>query len=442
MVVFNSPARGRALSVVSLSRVMVILAVLVFAGAGISPLSATDLAGEDSVAGLTAGELAGVPVQTIAIEGLRKTRESVVRDLIPVAAGDTFTTATVQSVTDALVDSDLFAEVGVTAIPAGDGAEIVVTVDEKWTIVPIPFVSTNGSSFDGGLILLESNLFGRNKQLISAGFAGSGGVRGFFLYVDPSVFGSSWSTSLNASTGRSDDSRERPDGVVLREYELDRQSVGFGVGYGLTPDLRVRSSLRYETWTIRIDDPRIGQTPLENDAFFEPGLSIAYDGTRAVDVLRVGPMVAAEGRYVTLDEGWETRGFASLGVPIAGTHRLRVLASGGLGDVPTLAEQTISGQDGYRTLPYNAVTADRWGSGAVLYDLPVLSGGWGALVISHYWEAGGYTNDEVDPRLFWGPGGGFRVYLRQVAIPALGLDLAYNIPDGGLVFSFTLGAQM
>jgi hypothetical protein len=92
--------------------------------------------------------------------------------------------------------------------------------------------------------------------------------------------------------------------------------------------------------------------------------------------------------------------------------------------------------------PYNAVTADRWGSGAVLYDLPVLSGGWGALVISHYWEAGAYTNDEVDPRLFWGPGGGFRVYLRQVAIPALGLDLAYNVPDGGLVFSFTLGAQM
>jgi hypothetical protein len=121
-----------------------------------------------------------LPVQTITIEGLRKTREPVVRDLIPAAVGDTFTTATVQSVTDALVDSDLFAEVVVSAIPVEDGAELVVTVDEKWTIVPIPFVSTNGSSFDGGLILLESNLFGRNKQLISAGFAGSGGRPRFF----------------------------------------------------------------------------------------------------------------------------------------------------------------------------------------------------------------------------------------------------------------------
>jgi outer membrane protein assembly factor BamA len=439
MVLSNSPARGGALSVVSAVPAMVLLATLLLAGVGvIAPVAAADATSGSVDQAL----LTGLPVQTITIEGLRKTREPVVRDLIPAAVGDTFTTATVQSVTDALVDSDLFAEVVVSAIPVEDGAELVVTVDEKWTIVPIPFVSTNGSSFDGGLILLESNLFGRNKQLISAGFAGSGGVRGFFLYADPSVFGSSWSTSLSAATGRSGDSRERPDGVVLREYELDRRSVGFGIGYGFTPDLRVRTSVRYETWTIRTDVPRAGQTPLEDDSFFEPGVSVSWDGTRAVDVLRVGPMIAAEGRYVTLEDGWESSGFASLGIPVAETHGFRLLASGGVGDVPTLAEQTISGRDGYRTLPYNAVTADRWGSGAVLYDLPVLSGGWGALVISHYWEAGAYTNDEVDPRLFWGPGGGFRVYLRQVAIPALGLDLAYNVPDGGLVFSFTLGAQM
>jgi hypothetical protein len=442
MVLFNGPVRGGALSVVSPPRVTgLLIAVILAAVAATSPLSAADSATPEAV-GVAAADLAGLPVRTIAIEGLRKTREPVVRDIIPVSIGDTFTAGTLQSVTDALVDSDLFADVGVRAIPAGDGAEILVTVDEKWTIVPIPFVSTNGSSFDGGLILLESNLLGRNKQLISAGFAGSGGVRGFFVYSDPAVFGSSWSTSLSASTGRADDTRERPDGVVLREYELDSRSVGFGVGYGFTPDLRVRTSLRYETWTIRSDDPRAGQVPLENDSFFEPGISIAYDGTRAIDVLRVGPMVGVEGRYVTLEEGWESTGFVSLGIPVAETHRLRFLASGGIGDVPTLAEQTISGRDGYRTLPYNAVTADRWGSGAALYDLPVVSGGWGALVISHYWEAGAYTNDDVDPRLFWGPGGGFRVYLRQVAIPALGLDLAYNIPDGGLVFSFTLGAQM
>jgi outer membrane protein assembly factor BamA len=93
---------------------MVLLATLLLAGVGvIAPVAAADATSGSVDQAL----LTGLPVQTITIEGLRKTREPVVRDLIPAAVGDTFTTATVQSVTDALVDSDLFAEVVVSAIP-------------------------------------------------------------------------------------------------------------------------------------------------------------------------------------------------------------------------------------------------------------------------------------------------------------------------------------
>ncbi|HKK47486.1 MAG TPA: hypothetical protein VJ932_00220, partial [Alkalispirochaeta sp.] len=307
--------------------------------------------------------------------------------------------------------------------------------DEKWTLVPIPFFSTDGESYQGGLILIETNLLGFNKQLISAGFLGTDGLRGFVAYGDPSVLGSQWTTGLSAGIGRNEEERELPDGTLLRSYEYDQQRLGATVGYNFTRRFSVSAGIGYERWEL------ISGDPLEDGQFWEPEVSARYDATRPVDVLRVGPSARLRARTVTYQSGWEVSADAEWAFPVATTHRVRLTGSGALGDMPVVAEQVLGG-DGYRTLPFQAVSADSWGSISTTYDLPIISGGWGALVLSHFWELGRYTTDNVDPRAFYGPGGGFRVYIRQVAIPALGLDVAYNIPDGGIAFSFSLGAQM
>lgn len=393
-------------------------------------------------------QFAGRVIADITIEGLRKTREDVVVDLMGIEPGDVVTEGLIDEVESALVDSELFAEVTVAPRPAeNNGVDIRVEIDEKWTLIPIPFLATDGSSFRGGLILLESNLLGRNKQLISAAFLGTTGGSGFFAYVDPAVFGSSWTGRLSGATGRNEDLRVLPDGTTrVRSYEVEEQSAGLGVGYAFTRrleagvgfDVRTYNVLSQSRGPAGADIPRLD----ERGAWIEPSARITWDGTSVVDVLRTGLEARLEGRWVSAESGWEARSRLGWSTLLFGGHRLRLLASGALGDVPALAEQVISGRDGYRTLPYQEVSADSWGSGAVLYDLPVVRGDWGAFVLSHYWEAGAYTNETVDPRLFFGPGGGFRVYIRQVAIPALGLDVAYNIPDDGFVFSFSLGAQM
>ena len=84
----------------------------------------------------------------------------------------------------------------------------------------------------------------------------------------------------------------------------------------------------------------------------------------------------------------------------------------------------------------------RWGSVAAYYDYPFLNQRWGALVLSHFWEYGVYAGDAVDPQRFFGPGGSFRVFIRQVAIPALGLNIGYNLQTRRPAVSFTIGAQM
>jgi hypothetical protein len=381
-------------------------------------------------------ELIGAPITEITLEGLRKTREEVVYNLLEIEEGDPVTADLFQSIEETLLDSDLFASVQVSGrTVVQGGVELVVVLDEKWTLVPIPFFSTDGSAYQGGLILIETNLLGRNKQLISAGFLGTDGVRGFVAYGDPAVFGSNWSTGLSAGAGRNESERLLPDETLLRSYEYDQQRLGFDVGYNFSRRTGVSVGLGYERWDILSGDN------LEDTQFVEPSLAVRYDGTRPIDVLRVGPRARLRARTVTYRTGWEIAAGGEWAIPVATTHRLRLAASGAVGEMPAVAEQVISG-DGYRTLPYQAVSADSWGSASGIYDLPILSADWGALVLSHFWEVGAYTNDDVDPRLFYGPGGGFRVYIRQVAIPALGLDVAYNVPDNGFVFSFSVGAQM
>ncbi|MFP4211502.1 MAG: hypothetical protein ACLFR8_09685 [Alkalispirochaeta sp.] len=393
-------------------------------------------------------------LSSVRIEGLRKTQESVILGLIELEPGDPIGSERARKIEETLVKSDLFASVGVSLeapetkkeepVPAGTPSplDLVITVDEKWTLVPIPFLSSGGDGFNGGLILLESNLLGRNKQLITAGFGGTDGASGFFLFSDPAIFGSRWSGTLSTAVGRSDEETLRPDGERIRAYTTDRQSAGLGIGYRIIEGLRTDARLGVTRWTVTDYSPGLDTEPLDDGSYLEPELRIEYEDTRPVDVLLVGPTAGLAARWVTIDDGWEITANAGWAVPVFTTHRLRVLASGGYGAMPVIAETPISARDGYRTLPYQATNADRWGSTAMLYDLPVVSADWGAFVLSGYWEYGAYDTEILDPRTFTGPGGGFRVYIRQVAIPAVGLDVAYNVIDPAWVFSFTVGARM
>lgn len=394
------------------------------------------------VAGLPARDMR---ITAISIEGLQRTRERTVLDILPVTVGDEVNDASLELIRNELIDSGIFAEAEARIDPipgTPDEGALVITLDEKWTLVPVPFFSTNGETSSGGLILIESNLLGRNKQLISAGTIGTDGFGGFLLFVDPSVRGSRWNISTNVATGRDDTEALLTDGTLVRRYEFDRNALGIGIGYKVHPDVNVRAGLGLSS--IRLIDYEAGldQSEPDDSVYLEPELRIEYDGTVPLDVLRRGPEAETAFRYVTEENGWELRGMARYNLGIAGYQRLRLMAAGGTGAMPTLAETDISSRDGFRTVPYQATRADNWGSGAVAYDLPVLRGGWGALVLSHYWEAGSWDADAHDRQYFYGPGAAFRVYIRQVAIPALGIDYAYNLESSDFVFSLTVGARM
>ena len=337
-----------------------------------------------------------------------------------------------------MLDSELFASIDVNAtrrpaeVDAQPSVDIVITVRERWTLVPIPIFIAGGESVQGGLIVFESNLFGRNKQAVAGGFFSDNGSRGLLGYIDPSIFQTRWSINISTSFGLLGEKRSLPDRTTLREFDYNLLRLNATVGYDITDDLTAKAGVGYQAVAIRSDR-------------FASELQVEWDATRPIGVLRFGPTLELSGRLATHQEGREVAGSLTWGLPLFRTHRVNVLASGGYGAMPATAETVISVADGYRTLPYRSIAADRWGSVAAYYDYPFLNQRWGALVLSHFWEYGVYgvyAGDAVDPQRFFGPGGSFRVFIRQVAIPALGLNIGYNLQTRRPAVSFTIGAQM
>ena len=390
-------------------------------------------------------ESEGFSLGTVSIEGLKRTKESVVRSIIALDEKAIVTNEELKRVEQDLLKSGIFSTVELqrNEDPQTETTDITIRLTEKWSLIPVPYFASDGSSFSGGVFLIESNLFGYNTFLLSALYGGTeSGLRGLFVFSNPSLSGSAWSLSAVGGFGRTTVTNELPDGTRIRSYETKYIQAGFGIGYAWNSLLRTEGMVRFRDWDLVSYTGGLDSHALSDLRYGEPVIRLHYENTRLMHVLLVGTSISVAGRTIVPHGGWELSGAFTWGVPLVHNHRLQMLVSGGYGDMPTLAETSIGAQDGYRTLPYQNSTADRWASVSARYDIPLHFGSWGVPVITPYWETGVHATELFSAHPFYGPGVGFRVYLKRVALPALGVDIAYNIPDDYWSFSVTVGMPM
>jgi len=128
--------------------------------------------------------------------------------------------------------------------------------------------------------------------------------------------------------------------------------------------------------------------------------------------------------------------------PIFGKQRISLLAHGGAGEMPPVFETRIGGMMGFKTLPSNEISADFYISGTLTYEYPMYSHSFFTVTAAATWEQGAYKKDEKSMQNAYGPGAGIRVYLKKIAIPAVGLDFVYNIDARELLFAASIGAAL
>jgi outer membrane protein assembly factor BamA len=375
------------------------------------------------------------------VVGNSRTARQVVVGALGVRPGDPIPDDALPVLRQRVLNLRLFREVEVTKRRAADGVVLSVGVKERWTLIPIPIVGASEGGAQAGLALLETNLLGRRKLLALSGVYGSRGQSGFLLYRDPSLLGTRW--VLAAEVLAENEVRERADRFdVVQAYRDRRVDVSVRPGLRLGPRLAVRAGPFASIRETRREEDHPAPPPAGTD--LGVAADVEYEGQDWFDWFDAGPFAKASVRRSSPALGsdrsfTQASAVAGWSVPLAGHHAGSASVAGFLsrGD-PLLDAFTLGGRPGSRGLRAEGLWVERAVTATIDYQVPAWRPGWGTVTALGFLDAG--ASAWGGERTRWlAPGAGIRLYVRNVALPALGFDLAWSTAGRRVAPSFFLG---
>lgn len=354
-------------------------------------------------------------IKKITIEGLNRTRESVVMELLDVTIGDSVKRFKQENFIQEILKSGIFSGAETSIIELEDGVELNVKMSEKWTLLPLPIASVTGDEILGGLILMESNFLGLRKQFfMNVNYSTVKGLYGGVSFKDRVV------TDINyivAST--------------LYQAEDNTQVTATGGFEWLLNDFVIQSFLQYDRFFIEEEQE---VTFLSNKSILIYS-DLFYTSTKQ------------SGLYTALivDSGFDVDNsiffkldtdFSYVKVLTDNLYINTALASSFF-DSPELLEEYWGGRDNSRTLV--PILADQYIGSSIQLECNILDVSWGAFSTLLGYEGGGYQHNGGHWSYYTGPEVGCRVYLKGIAVPALGMDLGYDLISSRFNFSLSMG---
>ena len=209
-------------------------------------------------------------------------------------------------------------------------------------------------------------------------------------------------------------------------------------------DKRLTLGVDLEWQKINIDNKDKLLEEHELDAnFLFPGIIINYDDTKQNFLFRDGfKAESLTSRVFSLDNHYEDFFRSSTQMSYSRTYKsainLSLESSFGLFDRPSLAEEGLSNYYGVKSLPNKNIYADDWVNGALVLEHTIIGKHKLNPTLSYYYEGGYYHNDGLNEK-YHGIGSELKVYFDKVAIPAIGLGVAYNFTNQQTIFTFNFG---
>jgi hypothetical protein len=390
----------------------------------------------------------GALIRGFEVLGLERTKLSVVEPHYRAYAGKPYADFSAEALVQSLRKLGIFNS-GIDVFPrevSGSERElvdVVIVLEEKWTLLPFPFAgATSSGNTYGGVGLLETNFLGYNKKIYAMGLLSSRGQQGMFGYIDPGLLGSDFGFSLNAGGSINERELVTERGDVWQNYETTDMGLSGGFSWkasdGFTAGVRAgvleRSvSEDFESNFLSPDSAR----------FAQGGLSFQYADLYYDSVLEYGLTFRAQYEYgfsLTADHGSYSQYEAILRrqIELLDGHRLVFSASGFYAPgAPLVMEKEVGGRT-IKTLP-DGFIADAAASGQALAEFILVTASWGALTAQAGYEAAVFSRDDSSPSYSHGPGAGLRVYLSKIALPAFGVDVYYNVKTGEAYSAMYMG---
>ncbi|MDA3810194.1 MAG: BamA/TamA family outer membrane protein [Spirochaetaceae bacterium] len=387
-------------------------------------------------------EESNILIKEITLTGLKRTKDNVLLQIIePVRVGGFYTEDTEDIIIQNLRETGIFVpEIEISTDIIGNEAFINILVKDKWTLIPIPIFSiTKGESWNAGILTIENNLLGFYKTLGLGFFFGSQGWTLLSFYVDPYFFQSDVTFTTSLAAGFDEVTDLRVDESIAREYQTDRLSVSLGAEYPITKRFSFGGALEYDLYLLRDESPSIlpdinsigiNSNIQWKDVFYdipyEKGLTAQLSATANWDF-------NSQTFYpvINSDMQWSFTPWFK--------HLISLKAMGGWGQMPVQKQFRLGGLDGSRVLPMDKVAADEYVTSAIIYNIPLWMFKGGTISSKFFYEAGYFKSDLIGRTLFHGPGLGLEFFINNLAIPAVGLNLGWNLETGEMQFSAGIG---
>jgi hypothetical protein len=384
------------------------------------------------------------PIAAFRIDGLHRTHPAVIEQFIHNHPGDRLSSLDVVELYERLYRLAIFSSVAIELEPTDGGVTVVIRAAEKWTLYPVPLIWLFEGTEVVGLVLGEANAFGYNKGLAFGGVYSNRGWYTIAAYVDPNIALSDFWGHLEGFAGSGIVENDAPNGDIAQSFDLTRVDVQYQVGITLWDLLSPTLTGAFRWGKVeKVHVP--GAEPPSDVMLVDQGVKLIYSNRKYRFYYDEGVRLSAEYQHGFAVDGAspDFDGFIADGTverPFLAESSVAASFHATVANFPVVFEDRLGGLDGSRTLPGGGViAADRYLSGTIALQVPLFNAGLGTLTGLVFGEAGAYTRNDEPVHTYGGPGTGLRFYLRNISIPAFGVDVGYELHSERVSFSVVVG---
>ena len=324
-----------------------------------------------------------------------------------------------------------------------NGEVLSVTIREKWAIFPIPVFVAGSDGVMGGLAFFDANAFGLNDKFFLAGFYHSNGWMASAGYVHASQ--GRWNPGWNgmASFSREERLDRNQRNEDLRHFEYDGISFGAGLNFPLLADTNLLSASAQISFNEKILRENLNalNSPNEGLRLFGIGGDLSIQKSNWDGFFLSQDSASLRYFYRTT-----LAGFSYHSIRFRGTLEkslipgLRASIKTGLvyePEAPVLFESSpFAAQVAILPRYFSARNYAGLSAGLEKYIFKISAG---TLSIAAAYQLVYSQGSILENSLDHGLAGMLTFYLDRLAIPAVGLGVAYNVKENYLQASFSLG---
>ncbi|OFZ46468.1 MAG: hypothetical protein A2381_02040 [Bdellovibrionales bacterium RIFOXYB1_FULL_37_110] len=381
---------------------------------------------------LLIAQINAVVARSYTITGNTKTKTSYILHLIKKCNRTENT-----DLTQCLLNSQLFSHVDVKNF----NDKTLIEVKERWTLIPIPQIKVSSNSSSYGGYLVERNFLGKGKLAVIGGSLGSESNNYMLFYKDKDLFYSDWIFEILSSKSDTDQKAYNENNV---QYGFKENETLFksGLGYRIIPEIEAGLSLIYQDLKYSVLDNFIVPTSYHS-YFYEIELKYQNsnykfyfnEGIESAFVFAKQFARSDSNNNITKDI-FNLKYQKNIWLKHALQLGMNILV---ISDSSSKDLEKIGAIPSFRGIPEGGLWVEQTLSFSCDYQIPVSFANYGTWTIAPFADYGIYESTYTQRRNFSSYGIGGYLYLKEIAMPGIGIIWGTNNHFEENFVSFSVG---